>query len=366
MRRRSVLATALGVAACQIVTHAHDYGIPDYGICSTCGYRTDDLRRPPCPPRAAPAGSDRYVYAWRRISLGGNPETLDRPGYDVGFDQDCSTRAPSGLPAMCEPVFDPDVPPSQLIPLPAWAPLPHGIDNSLGQRFIAPLLAFARSFGRSVDVDALLSQALEQGTFGEIVVVDGWNGTADDDDVSATFVGSSHGTQGSPPRWDGEDVWVPNSSADSYPHLKGYVSGGMLVVDSRGLGEEDSTFTIGSASAVLQSRLLVRAGAIAPSAMRMVTYGRINLADMLAQVPGLATFLSNGQKCDMPGDARTDAGTDAGTDPTNIAQILCATMPNLLRGAADLPAGEVPTPGQPCEAISLAAVADAYRAKLAP
>jgi hypothetical protein len=241
--------------------------------------------------------------------------------------------------------------------MPPWSPLPHGIDNSLGQRFIGPLVAFAKGVGMPVDVDALISQSLERGEFGALVVIDGWNGAPDDEQVLATFAGSrglhkERPTDPSPvPRWNGEDVWEPRSPTDHYPHMSGYVSGGTLVVDARSLGEEDSTLSIGSAQDfVLQSQLVVRTARITPESLRLVTYGRVKFTDLLAQVPLLVKFLAGGQTCDSPD------GTPG--------RILCLNMPNLLRGAADLPATEAPTPGRLCAAISVAAVADAFPAKM--
>jgi hypothetical protein len=360
MDRRVIPAVlVLGAACgCEVLTHAYGYTVPDYGVCAACPASTVDLRHPPCPDRARPddpSGSadggvpgQRYVFAWRKVSLGGDPGALASASYDVGYDQDCSNRPDGGLPAWCDPVLKGSS--HNLVPVAPWAPLPHGIDNSVGERVAAPLVAFATTLGVTFDVDSQISQSFGSGDQGELTVIDDWNGTPEDADVTVRFAGSSSGTGGAPPRWDGTDTWIPNATITSYPPFHGYVTGGELVCDTRSDQEEDTTFSVPGADGglvpfVLQYRLLVRVAAIHQDAMTVVMYGRWNLDSALQEVPQLATFLASGDQ--------------------TVTGILTTNLPDLLKSAADMPLGEQPTPGVPCAALSMAVRAEAYPAKLA-
>ncbi len=346
MRLAGIVAlggAAAAIAACELITRSSAYG-PYQGVCNACANPAADLRRPPCPPNVPPDdaiadGGPIHVYAWHTFSIGGDPATVHDPAYDVGYDQDCSTRADGGRPAWCVPYSQP---PDDAILGGPWWPLPHGVDNSLGQRVVAPLIAFGNSIGVAIDIDGTVTRSLQAGTFGEVVVVEGWNGTPDDADVTVSFIGSQ-GTGGVPPTWQGNDVWIANAPVGTYLKFPGYVTGGVLVVDTRSVGEDDLTVTLpdrngNPVSFQLAGRLTVRAATLTPEAMTLVSYGRWNLTDALAQVSTLVGFWAGSP----------DDGGNA------VAGILQSNLPDLFRAAADLPLGEASTPGGRCAALSLA------------
>jgi hypothetical protein len=351
------VATAGLAAACELFTNSASYR--SYaGVCNACPAASGPLKRPECPPNVVPDDRDAgqpppeqtYVYAWRTFSLGGDPQALSDPKYNVGYDQDCSTRADGGLPALCLGYPNPGT----VVASPPWTPLPMGIDNSIGQRVQAPLVTFAQSLGVHIDVDGAVSGLLETGKAGEIVILENWNGTPNDADVTATFVGTS-GTVGTP-LWQGNDVWIANSAISIYPHFSAYIANGQLFVDTSSVGEDDLNVTLSDRQGLpvtfrLTGRLTVRAGSVTPDAMTLTTYGRWNLDDALAQVPNLVRLWAG-------------SGSDGG-DP--IGTTLGQGLTDLLRAAADLPlAGEsIAPPGRSlprCAAISFAAQATAMRA----
>jgi hypothetical protein len=352
MTNRAVLCASLAIAgvACEDLAHVSQFAIPEpvapyQGLCNQCPADAGALAHAPCPsdndePTPGSAGKT-YVYAWRSVSIGADATTLADPNYDVGLDEDCSTR-PTGLPAWCLPVV---VEPEN-IASPAWAPLPLGIDNSLAQRVIAPIVAF----GGGGDIDGALSQTFEAGQYGELVVVQDWNGEPNDNDVTATFLGSP-GTV-SPPKWDGSDVWIPNAPLSSYTAFKSYVAGGVLVADTRSIIEDDSNISLESTDGqplvfTLAGRFMVRVATITPTSMTMILSGRWNLDDALGQATTLTQFFASSFGLSLP-------------DQRIIAQ----SLPALLAGAADLPLGEADTPGVQCGAISFDVKAQAVSAHI--
>ena len=348
MRAPWTLLALAGLVACEQIEHVDDYQVappvaPFEGLCNQCPASAQALRHAPCPvdnDQPTPGGGETYVFAWRSVSVGADPSTLADPKYDVGLDEDCSAR-PHGVPAWCLPTPPPATP--AFITSPDWAGLPDGIDNSLAQRVLAPLIAFSGGG----DVDGALSQTFESGQYGELIVVQDWNGTADDNDVTTRFLGSP-GTVKQPPAWNGTDVWIPNAPVESYAAFKSYVAGGVLVADTRSIVEDDSTITLEENGKpvifTLAGRFMVRVATLTPKSMTMILAGRWNLDDALSQATPLSDFLANG-------------------DP--VAQgFIAASLPNLLVGAADLPLGEAATPGVQCGAISFAVKAQAAPAHI--
>jgi hypothetical protein len=362
-------ALAVALASCELLTHAGSYSLVS-GICAECSDvpNAQALRRPRCPNLAAPpdhtqGDAGTYFFAWKSVELGSL--RFDGGERDVGEDQDCSDRgwdggAQKGQPVLCVPLpIDRSVP--RVIPIPNWVQSPGGVDNALGQRVVLPLLQFA---GSSFDVDALLSGNFSAGRGGQLVKIERWNGLPDDDDIVLTYTGS-HGLAqlpdgGAPPptRWDGTDVWEPTSSFDVYPHFTGYVAGGQLVVDTRGVGQEALDFSIpaGGGDPItfhITARLMSRVGTITPERLTLVSYGRWDLAEALDQSDAIAGVIS--------GEPNADAG--------NATRMLLASeLPGLLTGAADLPlVGNRPSKVNasiPCAAISLALRAEAYPVRI--
>ncbi len=350
-----MVAAACLAAGCRLVTTPDDF-IPYAGLCTECPLDAG-VTRPPCPVFPAgvtDTGHQTYTFAWRSVSLGAHAP--DAGTYDIGRDQDCSPRAYRGLPTACtalppDPVGDSGVV-HLIAPPPRWEALPGGVDNSLGQRVLVPLLKFADSTGQPFDVDAILSERLDAGLFGQIVQITDWNGLPDDPAITAVF-GGADGTylpDGGhlDPKWDGTDVWRPSSDLKHYPHFTGYVSGGQLVVDTRDSIVESIQVTLTDQSGLphvfaIQGRQMVRVGELTQEHLTLVSYGRWDLADALAQTNEVAAFLS--------GDSNLDGG---------IGGELANNLPPLFRAAADLPLGRAATVDQPCTALSLALRAEAF------
>lgn len=354
MRRRALIAFALlALTRCELLTRSGEYSSYS-GICTECSDAAG-LKRPVCPSlsnRAADQGDDgqTYYFAWKTVSLGGNP--FDGGESDVGYDEDCSLDTSRTARALCVANEVPNND-SRLIPSPPWTRLPGGIDNALGQRVVRPLQSLMSGF----DVDAIISSALSDGKAGELVVIEDWNGTGDDNELTITFVGAlglDPSADGGAPRWDGSDVWLPRSPVAVYPHFKGYVSGGQLVADTRGVGDERLDVNLVDSAGqthqfLIQARLMSRAGTLDKTHLSLTSYGRWDLPEAKQDADAIAAFLS--------GDPDPDGG---------LHHALADQLPGLFDGAADLPfTGSTPADlngnvSAPCSAISLALKAEAY------
>ncbi len=246
-------ATVLGscVLSCVAITHADEYGVveppEDDRLCARCSPRPD-LRHPPCPPDFATTPGEQVVFfAMKAIDLG-TKASLWSAGYNVGLDQDCSAR-PGGKPVMC----------TQRNPLTVFERLANGVDNALATQVLYPLLQLEEN-----DPQGLINQSLEAGIGGVLLIIDGWNGLPDDDQVTVRLVPAMTTATG-PPAWDGTDRWI--AYADRYdPSLPGrnvpdtdnktdtaYVTQGTLVWDARSLPAFLMPF--GAQGALVQVRL---------------------------------------------------------------------------------------------------------------
>jgi hypothetical protein len=191
-------------------------------------------------------------FAVRKLDFGYEQGTwVD--GYHAGMDMDCSTR-PDGKPVQCKPRVA-----SGVVP-----PLPHGVDNALAQSVIRPI---AKEPGFALG--SSLAEAIEQGQGGLLLILDGWNGSNYDPNVSARLVATQGTADGLPPRWDGTDRWVafatawdaklPGVPKTSYNETRtAYVANGWLVWDVR--EEETLRLTLQSRGAVF--RLDLRDGVL--------------------------------------------------------------------------------------------------------
>ncbi len=185
------------------------------------------------------------------MDLGYEPEGWVE-GFRAGMDQDCSDR-PDGTPVACAPRSPDNV-----------IPLPEGIDNALAQSVLAPLDAMTPH-----SLKAGLGESLERGEGGMLLILDGWNSTANDPHVGARWITTKGTTEGKPPRWDGTDRWLafatgwdaqlPGVPVTAYNVTStAYVRDGELVWDVR--GEETLRMFFQSRGAVL--RLDLRDGAM--------------------------------------------------------------------------------------------------------
>jgi hypothetical protein len=232
---RILLVVLLSMAAtlrCSVATHAGEYQVG--GLCAMCPSRPD-LRHAPCRSGKGVGGAaaDVYYFAMRSIDLGADPsEWVD--GYWVGLNQDCSDR-PGGMPVLCN---SPTKSPS----------LPGGVDNAL-----ATTLATVVNGARLGDpIQRNMNAEIGGGKWGLLLVLDDWNGTADDDSVGVRLLytrGAVAADGGSvPPRWDGADFWdayyvdvdpnLPGVPDTAFKGGTAYVASGHLVWDARSVIDE--------------------------------------------------------------------------------------------------------------------------------
>lgn len=351
-------ALILGVASCELLTHASDFSVAPHvrfdGACNRC--REDagaNLRHVPCPnPNVAKDSEAIFTYAARRFYFrttyeGEEPRLV--PDFNLGFDIDCLAGR-SGEHANCKPI-----PLDGGIATP-WASLPHGIDNSLSQRVLAPLTAAANDVGKSVDLDELVSANYERGSAGFIVQIEQWNRTLDDPSIKVSlFASPGIAAENGPPNWNGGDTWSTygedfNVTGRYFKLLKasGYVTNGVLVVDARAKGFVNFRFsaggTIGSGPRSFLVSDLVFSGKL--------TEERIDHLVMSGITPLASIY-----------DAAEDAARlFTGCDPMAAAK-LKPRVTELLVGAADVPS-DPDNPGGPCDAISFAIALDAVKARL--
>jgi hypothetical protein len=355
--RAGVLALALGtlgatMSACELLTHPSDYaidaGVPYDGFCNVCPESGADLLHPPCPNGGDGDDGETYVFAQRSVRFGrpGDWTGEDAASFDVGFDLDCSER-PEGEPVLCAPVT-----PDAGTPVP-WKPMPHGIDNALVQRIFGPLYETAANAGQDLDLDAEYSKNAEAGKLGLLVVVEGWNGEADDAHVVMSIHSSPGVSEGNgPPRWDGTDRWdrfsdLPGTATSFFTieRAEGYVSGGSLVVDYRSRGDVSFRFGSPARSVRLFLHDVVFAAKLTRDALRPMTMvARADVSGAYEEIPDIARVLG---ACDPLAET-----------------FLLASLPSLLIGAADMPSELGARPESSCDSISFGWTFEAQKARM--
>jgi hypothetical protein len=326
------------LASCASFTHADEFDVaaspPDTRLCIACPSRPD-LRHPPCYAGANTAEGDQVVvFALRALDLGTRASGW-RADYRVGFDQDCSDR-PDGLPASCTPRIDT-----------GWTSLAGGVDNALATQVLYPLIEAS-----GVDFQAALNESLEAGRGTMVLVIDGWNGTIDDEHVGvrllfATRVVNDDGRTA--PSWEGDDEWEvvaerwdPAFPGRNVPATEthsddAYVTGGILVWDARSIRPFQTTMPLGAARLDL-------------ALSNVAVYGQISTAGRPRKLINAAlggvwdSFLASR-------NASAIAQMAAGCDPC-LARQLGPTIEGLLRTAPDMLLPTSPSPGV-CDAISI-------------
>src|ERR1700679_351555 len=94
-------AVALACVACEKLADVSAFKVaetvvPYEGLCNQCLASLEPFRHEPCPasndgPTTGGKG-ETYVYAWRPVSVGGDPATLAVPRFDVRLHTACSSR----------------------------------------------------------------------------------------------------------------------------------------------------------------------------------------------------------------------------------------------------------------------------------
>ncbi len=134
----------------------------------------------------------------------------------LGFDLDgICTACPSGV-SSCKPL-SPGIPP------PCDEP-GTGRDDA-----VRPLLDQIKTFVPFNDV--VFNGALNQGLFSQLLQIDGYNGTADDQAVTVAYRNGYVLAGDGGPTIQGEDSWLVEPTSNGIPayNVTGYVTGGTLV-----------------------------------------------------------------------------------------------------------------------------------------
>lgn len=181
---------------------------------------------PPRPPKntSAPGDALKLTLALREIDFGTRASgTVDPPG--LNLDGFCSCPGPQAcVPFSALPICDTQ----------------HGVDNQSARLF----KLFTLNSGTRPPDDRY-NDAVHQGILGFLIVVTGYNGLADDEEVAVSVFGSG-GTAPLPdggavvPTWNGSDEWQADPASlvfvgrplvAKFNTPRGYVAGGRLVAE---------------------------------------------------------------------------------------------------------------------------------------
>jgi len=326
------------LASCACLTHADEFDVadapPDDRLCIVCRSRPD-LRHPPCYAGANAAEGDQVVvFALRAIDLGTRASGW-QADYRVGFDQDCSDR-PDGLPVSCAPRIDT-----------GWTSLANGVDNALATQVLFPLTEAS-----GVDFQAALNESLDAGRGTMVLVVDGWNGTLDDEHVGVRLLVGTRLVNDdgrTRPSWQGDDEWevvaerwdsafpARNVPATETHSDDAYVTGGVLVWDARSVRPFQTTMTLGAAR-------------LDWTLSNVAFYGQISLTGQPRKLIN-ATLGGVWDSFLASRSASAIAQMVAGCDMC-LARLITPTVEGLLQTAPDMLLPTSPGPGV-CDAISL-------------
>jgi hypothetical protein len=342
MRAAALALIALALPACELATHALDYGVDPAALqplCDPCPAADPAVRRPPCPVASdAPDRDGPLVFAARRASFG------EAGGFDavgLGLDLDCSTRRGGGLPVLCAPRSRD-----------GWAALRGGVDDALLQHVLVPAALAEKPLG-TFTLGGALSRAFEAGSYGFLVIVERYNGEPDDPDVDVTVRASPGLASGAAPAWDGADVWSRFPDVDAaggrpfhLDRLHGYVAGGTLVADARDRGPMLFRFGPGHLTFDLILTDLSFTASITPAKLSRFTWSGV---------------------LDLPGAhqaASSLAVTVTACDPSAAAFL--TSVAQALPDAADMPMDRGAPTSAACDGVSFAWAFDAEPAQLGP
>ena len=344
----AVFALAVG---CSIVTGAYDFRVgpsedagadggapdgdaapPDTRACALCPEHPE-LAHPPCATASAAdaAAPSTYFFAVRSIDFGGKRASWTSQDYAAGLDQDCSDRPEGGAPTSCHPPAQPK----------EWVALPRGIDNAFGAEVIAPLAEGALSTDGGVDIANKVTSWISQGRGGMIVVVDGWNGAADDDAVGVRLSPAAHPADGGAPGFARDESWTTYATEPSVASVA-YVTGSTLVADfGSGSGV---TFLVGNVEGAL---------------LELHLYGFVISGKMTESAATLSVAANIGSGGQRAGANLQLLQLAVGCDPALVDGGL-ATVMQLLETSYDLAVAPGKR-GGPCNATSVGLVLDAVR-----
>jgi len=335
-------ADAGGVDAGAADAGAPDAGRPDGGppdAGPSCVSRVP-------PPAVAGTGGDgpRRVFALRNVVFRQGGSVWNDVGYDL--DETCTLTASTttceagggGSPSIDG--FD-------------------GVDNSAGREILSGLVLA----DPSLEADARADQDLGQNAI--IVVIDGWDGSDDDAQVSAFFSQSLYGVpmggaRGDPLAWDGTDTFVPSS----LDFVDGDVDRPLIADDSAHVADRqlvmslpsgrptilpftDNQMTLRLTDAVLVAELSAD-GASITAARLTGRWAVLDISAALTEVgicPGTMRRMGVDMLVESIADVRSDPSTDSMARPCDAVSLAIGFDGE----SAQLGAPEAPPPSMdPC------------------
>jgi hypothetical protein len=345
----------LAAIGCSVITGAYDFrvGVLDAGgagdaaadgpardprLCAQC-LDHPELAHPPCASLVdggagdadGDAGSVTYLYAVRSIDFGATRASWSSVDYASGLDQDCSDRAEGGAPAACHADKSP----------PQWIALPRGIDNAFGAQVLAPMAEGALGVDAGGDVESQVSAWIAAGRGGALVVIDGWNGTPEDDAVRVRLASAAHPRLGGAPTWAPDEEWTAYLESAPSMTTDAYVTGSTVVADFR------------------SSAVSFRVGSVAGAFVELPLDGFVmvgTLSTTSAKLSVAASLGSLGQRRNVYAPLTQLA---VGCDPA-LRAAAQATVTTLLDTSLDLAVGA--NASGFCDATSVGFLLDAVRA----
>jgi hypothetical protein len=245
-----ILVASACASACALLVgiHDHDFTVAEAGAEASAETGPSRCAHASPPPRPTIADTDvrkSFLLAVRRIGLSGRNDAGDAVGFDL--DGVCTCDPADDTIRRGAPSCDP--PPDALRE--GGCDDDGGIDNGL-----AAISDRVLNFPGADRFDSLINGSIDCGKETVLLYVAGYNGAADDPDVSISVIVSFgiyedhdgdagcpwNGLQPYPAKWDGLDTWsVPDGSISNStgqplptpPYFEGWVKDFHLVVDYR-------------------------------------------------------------------------------------------------------------------------------------
>jgi hypothetical protein len=336
----TVVALAFGLSHCAL--KGFERGGPSSGTGGGGGEAPScALALPPPPPGVADSGESlEVVVALRTLRL------LDDGSDTLGFDLDGLCSCSDGAPPSC-------VPDEGAASLMSYCDAAGGRDRAMSSLFA--LLSGAMLIE---EPNSFFSQAADRGEWSLLVRVVGYNGLADDPEVTVALYAVSTPTGLSGRAWDGSDAWpvsddsvgddengVPTLDKPRFVDPSAHVTGGVLVARPTAgemrLAGPDARMALSFERALLSGRL--EPDARGSFALRAATLAAVVPVDELFAIYGSVRRIDGAPLCS--------------DDPDHDAARTALCRAPDLRLA---PGG----PASPCDGISLAIGFDAEPARL--
>jgi len=305
----------------------------------------------PSPPADAAAGNSTFVLAALRLLDfglavdGGRPEI---PGFNLDLTCSVDLASSSCTSRLLAPAFETH----------ARDKTPTGIDNA-GFSLIAYISRFS---------DVLsphgINQGIQDGRYGVVIRIEGWNGQPDDDNVAVELfpaIGVRAADGGVRPAFDEDDSWLLDSrfqvggvlEASTLRAARAWVTGSRVVgrfaeiVIPIFIDADPKPFEVRVRDAILTANLETDGSGRAVLRDGVLS-GRWKTADFLDQVRTIYIEDSNGLTNTVL------------CDPVPGATLIYNSVKSTICDGRDIRSDSRDNAGEPCDAISAAARIEAY------